>query len=364
MTTQPPTSPQDGVPSDPPTLDVRSVVADLSIAADQLDGDIEDVLLYQGEELALARRLRALAKIIPALGVSHVAALRDIAALSDDPDDWQAFDDFGDPVDTDTSNGGDLRDHGARVGRLAAAKIARRALAVAPSRLGGELVALRNIICTVRDHVAIADADVLARDVEWLDEEIAKFGHAATPLQGEASPPSETLGLRCAFCGKGKDQVKRFIAGPGVFALICDGCVTSSAQILFAEGVTAPILTERRDDEPPRLGQGPKGAHECPRCHEWCYCAEWYDGAACACQNHVPGAEERRDDEPASEPIDTQRLDWWFANGLNDSVCPGSVDLWWADGEAEETRVTHGTSVRGALDKAMRGIYHPEDEPQ
>lgn len=59
---------------------------------------------------------------------------------------------------------------------------------------------------------------------------------------------------------------------------------------------------------------------------------------------------------------DSARLDWWFANGLKDSVCEGSVDLWWADeqdGDAVE-RVTHGTSVRNAMDKAMRGIYDPE----
>lgn len=58
---------------------------------------------------------------------------------------------------------------------------------------------------------------------------------------------------------------------------------------------------------------------------------------------------------------DTQRLDWWFERGLTDSVCEGSVDLWWADeinGNVVE-RVTHGTSVRDALDKAMRGEYEP-----
>lgn len=40
---------------------------------------------------------------------------------------------------------------------------------------------LRNVICTVRDHVFVADADVLTHDVEWLDGEIAKFGF--TPLK-------------------------------------------------------------------------------------------------------------------------------------------------------------------------------------
>jgi len=60
---------------------------------------------------------------------------------------------------------------------------------------------------------------------------------------------------------------------------------------------------------------------------------------------------------PARTPTDTERLEWWFAHGLTDSVCDGSVDLWWADGEAEVERVTHGTSIRDALDNAMRGIH-------
>lgn len=65
----------------------------------------------------------------------------------------------------------------------------------------------------------------------------------------------------------------------------------------------------------------------------------------------------RRNNQMNNDPTDTQRLDWWFAHGLQDSVCDGSVDLWWADDEAEMERVTHGTSVRDAIDKAMRGVY-------
>lgn len=36
--------------------------------------------------------------------------------------------------------------------------------------------------------------------------------------------------LRCSFCGKDKDHVKKFICGPSVF--ICDICVIESARIL------------------------------------------------------------------------------------------------------------------------------------
>lgn len=67
--------------------------------------------------------------------------------------------------------------------------------------------------------------------------------------------------------------------------------------------------------------------------------------------------------EPAADaPDDTQRLDWWFAHGMEDSVCEGSVDLWWIDEDSEVERVTHGVSVRDALDKAMRGIHEPDAE--
>jgi ATP-dependent Clp protease ATP-binding subunit ClpX len=36
--------------------------------------------------------------------------------------------------------------------------------------------------------------------------------------------------LRCSFCGKGEDQVKRLIAGEK--ALICDQCVVDAARTI------------------------------------------------------------------------------------------------------------------------------------
>ena len=35
---------------------------------------------------------------------------------------------------------------------------------------------------------------------------------------------------RCSFCGKGQDQVKRLIAGPGVY--ICNACVELCNEVL------------------------------------------------------------------------------------------------------------------------------------
>lgn len=38
---------------------------------------------------------------------------------------------------------------------------------------------------------------------------------------------------RCSFCGKGKDKVRRLIAGPGVF--ICNQCVQLCNEVLQGE---------------------------------------------------------------------------------------------------------------------------------
>jgi ATP-dependent Clp protease ATP-binding subunit ClpX len=39
---------------------------------------------------------------------------------------------------------------------------------------------------------------------------------------------------RCSFCGKGKDKIRRLVAGPGVF--ICGQCVQLCNEVLQSEG--------------------------------------------------------------------------------------------------------------------------------
>ena len=39
--------------------------------------------------------------------------------------------------------------------------------------------------------------------------------------------------LKCSFCGKNQDQVKRLIAGPGVY--ICDECIDLCSEIIEDE---------------------------------------------------------------------------------------------------------------------------------
>src|SRR5690606_6891793 len=47
--------------------------------------------------------------------------------------------------------------------------------------------------------------------------------------------------LRCSFCGKSQDQVRRLIAGPNVF--ICDECIELCQEIINEEFI------ENYDDE-------------------------------------------------------------------------------------------------------------------
>jgi len=39
--------------------------------------------------------------------------------------------------------------------------------------------------------------------------------------------------LKCSFCGKAQDQVKRLVAGPGVY--ICDECIELCNEIIEEE---------------------------------------------------------------------------------------------------------------------------------
>jgi len=43
---------------------------------------------------------------------------------------------------------------------------------------------------------------------------------------------------RCNFCGKSKDQVRKLVAGPGVF--ICDQCIELCQEIINTEGPPTP----------------------------------------------------------------------------------------------------------------------------
>jgi ATP-dependent Clp protease ATP-binding subunit ClpX len=58
--------------------------------------------------------------------------------------------------------------------------------------------------------------------------------------------------LKCSFCGKSQEQVRKLIAGPGVY--ICDECVDLCNEILdeelFDSGAAVPQPSARRDSQP------------------------------------------------------------------------------------------------------------------
>ncbi|MEM6835872.1 MAG: ATP-dependent protease ATP-binding subunit ClpX [Cyanobacteria bacterium P01_C01_bin.120] len=60
--------------------------------------------------------------------------------------------------------------------------------------------------------------------------------------------------LKCSFCGKSQEQVRKLIAGPGVY--ICDECVDLCNEILdeelFDSGTTVPQSVPRREQTPER----------------------------------------------------------------------------------------------------------------
>jgi len=100
----------------------------------------------------------------------------------------------------------------------------------------------------LEDHPVrlITLADLIAGAID------ARFDPAYKPEEGFMSGSkkqnrSEYTG--CSFCGKGKDQVRKLVAGPGVY--ICDGCIQLCNEVLA------------KDDEP--RGQQPADTSQTPR---------------------------------------------------------------------------------------------------
>ncbi len=46
------------------------------------------------------------------------------------------------------------------------------------------------------------------------------------------------IDVQCSFCGKKRDQVRKLVAGPGVF--ICDECVELCSAVLKDEDAAPP----------------------------------------------------------------------------------------------------------------------------
>ena len=61
--------------------------------------------------------------------------------------------------------------------------------------------------------------------------------------------------LKCSFCGKTQDQVKKLIAGPEVY--ICDECVELCNEILDEEFFEAKDKESNSSEQSPEKGEKP-----------------------------------------------------------------------------------------------------------
>jgi hypothetical protein len=68
-----------------------------------------------------------------------------------------------------------------------------------------------------------------------------------TEGRSPAGGGSSNLNLRCSFCGKTQDRVRKLVAGPKVF--ICDECVELCVKIMAGTG--APLSDTNASHEPP-----------------------------------------------------------------------------------------------------------------
>ncbi len=71
-------------------------------------------------------------------------------------------------------------------------------------------------------------------------------------------PKHEDTRLKCSFCGKSQDQVKKLIAGPGVY--VCDECVDLCNEILDEELFDSSQTPQSKDSSLPLISDVPKPA--------------------------------------------------------------------------------------------------------
>jgi ATP-dependent Clp protease ATP-binding subunit ClpX len=71
-------------------------------------------------------------------------------------------------------------------------------------------------------------------------------------------PKNEDTRLKCSFCGKSQDQVKKLIAGPGVY--VCDECVDLCNEILDEElfDSNSPASSQTKEASVPVISNLPK----------------------------------------------------------------------------------------------------------
>lgn len=71
--------------------------------------------------------------------------------------------------------------------------------------------------------------------------------------------PKYEAHLKCSFCGKSQEQVRKLIAGPGVY--ICDECVDLCNEILDEELLPSQPRREQKE----KRKRGSTNFHQVPK---------------------------------------------------------------------------------------------------
>ena len=59
--------------------------------------------------------------------------------------------------------------------------------------------------------------------------------------------------LKCSFCGKSQKQVKKLIAGPGVY--ICDECIDLCNEIIRMRGLLEKMIADASGKDPEQVSR-------------------------------------------------------------------------------------------------------------
>ncbi|TMF57913.1 MAG: hypothetical protein E6I22_03075 [Chloroflexi bacterium] len=78
-------------------------------------------------------------------------------------------------------------------------------------------------------------------------------------------PGGKLATARCSFCGKRQEQVRRLVAGPGVY--ICDQCIALSNQIMNEAPPDTPSEAASSKGKPGRPGRWRSKLFRFPRGH-------------------------------------------------------------------------------------------------
>jgi hypothetical protein len=81
----------------------------------------------------------------------------------------------------------------------------------------------------------------------------------SSDIPGDSAPERQSQ-LACSFCGKGRDKVRRLIAGPQVY--ICDECVDLCDEMLEKED--EPLSVDDKASSQPAMFNR---AADCALCH-------------------------------------------------------------------------------------------------